>query len=299
MDFKDLRENIESLIVETSEWIAKKSIYESSACIQKVQSLLNKLREMAENDVQQRAVKRLSDDVEYSAEKIDDILSKREAGKSEDGNIAFKCNWNDKRYKAPCSKKAYEFNINQGRAWCSSPDCECRKYNENVSIEDHPCYESIALKEMYFGAGWDHAGERKQPRHIYSVRQGRIAILTTRPPGTEEKDRLIIGCLFIDTVRDDPGAETKIYADKEKSIEIDYNNIKIKFWDFYKNAGDEKLVLWASGLFRYISDGTILNILRGVGEKYKNSGNDTRNLLNLIKYYEEIIFHKTVAIKKK
>ncbi|MBL7197643.1 MAG: hypothetical protein ISS47_06055 [Candidatus Omnitrophica bacterium] len=222
-------------------------------------------------------------------EKIDEILSKREAGKKEDGNVAFKCNWNDKHYRAPCSKKAYEFNISQGRAWCASPDCKCRKYNDEVAIEDHPCYESIALKEMYFGAGWDHTGERNQPRHIHSVREGRMAILTTRPPGSEEKDRLIIGCLYIDRTQDDPGAETKIYADKEKSLEMDYDKIKIKFWDYYKNPVAKDLILWASGLFRYITDGTVLNILKGIGEKYKNSGRDTAKIIELIKYYEQIV----------
>lgn len=296
MDFLKLREKIEQLTEEIQEWINEKSILESSRRIQQAQELLTKLRKISENDVQERAVSRLTDDLEYLAEKIDDILSKREAGKKEDGNIAFKCNWNDKHYKAPCSKKGYEFNINQGRAWCSSPDCECRDY-DSATINDYPCYESIALKEMYFGAGWDHAGERKQPRHIYSVRQGRMAILTTRLPRTEEKDRLIIGCIFIGVVQDDPGSETKIFGDKEKSIKIDYDHVKIKFWDYYKNAGDENLKLWASGLFRYITDRTVLDILKGVVEIYKNTSVDTKKIVALIKYYEEIIKNEK-AIKK-
>lgn len=292
MDFKELREKIENLIKETEEWISKKSILESSKRVEETQNLLIKLREIAENDVQERSVSRLTDELEYLSEKIDEILSKREAGKQEDGNVAFKCNWNDKHYKAPCSKKAYEFNINEGRAWCSSPGCKCRQYSTEVTIEDHPCYESIALKEMYFGAGWDHAGEKEQPRHIYSVREGRTAILTTRFPGTEEKDRLVIGCLYIKTIQDDPGAETKIYADKEKSIEVDYDEVKIRFWDHYKNANAANLILWASGLFRYITDETVLNILKGVGEKYKNASRDTNKVRNLIKHYEEIMQNK-------
>jgi hypothetical protein len=293
MDFRELREKIENIIEETKALIDKKSIFESSKSIEEAQNLILKLKEKAENDVQDRAVLRLASQLEYLAEEIDDILSKREAGKKEDGNVAFKCNWNDRRYAAACTQKAYEFNIDQGRAWCNSPECRCREYvNKIVTIEDHCCYESIALKEMYFGAGWDHTGERNQPRHIYSVRQGRMAILTTRPPGAEEKDRLIIGCLFIDKAQDDPGAETKIYGDREKSIVIDYDKIKIKFWDYYKNAGAPKLILWASGLFRYITDGTVLNILKGIGEKYKNSGEDVKRVLSFIKYYEEIVQKK-------
>ena len=296
MDFKYLREKIEKLISETEKWIEEKSIYESSKRIEEAQNLLAKLREIAENDeIQQRSVLRLTDELEYLAEKIDNILSKREAGKKEDGNIAFKCNWNDKHYKAPCSKKVYEFNVNEGRAWCNSRECKCRKYNNEVTIDDYPCYESIALKEMFFGAGWDHSGERNQPRHIYSVRQGRMAILTTRPFHAEEKERLIIGCLCIEEVRDDLGAETKIYGNKEKSIEVDYDKVKVYFWDYYQNAGAKDLILWSSGLFRYITDETVLNMLKGIGEKYKNSGLNAEKVINLIKYYEEIIKSKKQA----
>lgn len=190
---------------------------------------LLKLRQLADGDIQNRVVTNRTFELESLARKVDEILSKREAGKREDGNIAFKCNWNDKNYKAPCSLAAYNFNLLQGRAWCSSPLCRCRDYTDDVSLGNHPCYESIALKEMFFGAGWDHKGERNQPRHIHSVRQGRMAILTTRPPSAAEEDRLIIGCLLIDSVVDDPGEETKIYGDASKSLEVDYNEIKVKF----------------------------------------------------------------------
>lgn len=289
MDFKDLREKIENLISDIDKWIAEKSVYESSSRLREAESLFNGLSKIAENDVQRRSIARLEEELGRISEKIKDIRSKREEGKAEDGNIAFKCNWNDKHYKAPCSKKAYEFNIKEGRAWCSSPDCKCRQYKEKVSMEDHPCYESIALKEMYFGAGWDHTGERYQPRHIYSVRQDRMAILTTRPPGNEEKDRLIIGCLYINEVRDDPGAETKIYSDREKSIEVDYDNIKVRFWDYYKNTGDEDLKLWSSGLFRYIADETVLNMLNGINNKYERAHKNIKKMHNLIEHYEKII----------
>ncbi len=294
MNFKDLREKIENLILEIEKWIEEKSIFESSKKLEEAQKLLMNLREVTDNDIQERSVLRLTNELEYLSENIDEILSKREAGKKEDGNVAFKCNWNDKHYKAPCSKKAYEFNISQGRAWCSSSECRCRQYDDEVTIKDHPCYESISLKEMYFGAGWDHTSERTQPRHIYSVRRGRMAILTTRPPGAEEKDRLIIGCLYLKAIQDDPGEETKIYGDKEKSIEVDYDKVKVKFWDYYKNAGAEDLKLWASGLFRYITDETVLHILKGIGEKYKNIGKDTKKVINLINYYEDIIRSKKI-----
>jgi len=287
-DFKKLRESIDSVIGDIKTWIKKKSISESMQRIEKANDILKKLKQLADGDIQSRVVLNRTFELESLAGKIDDILTKREAGKREDGNIAFKCNWNDKYYKAPCSSNAYNFNLSQGRAWCSSPSCKCREFTSEVSLKNHPCYESIALKEMFFGAGWDHTGERNQPRHIHSARIGRMAILTTRPPGADESDRIIIGCLLIKNVIDDPGKETMIYGDRTKSIEIDYDAVKIKFWDYYKNAGDENLILWASGLFRYISDETVLNILKGIGEQYKNTGRDVSNIIDLIRHYEDL-----------
>jgi hypothetical protein len=287
-DFRELRENIDSLIDEIKSWIKKKSISESMQRIEKANEQLIRLKQLSDGEIQNRVVLNRTFELESLARKVDEILSKREAGKKENGNIALKCNWNDKYYKAPCSLKAYDFNLLQGRAWCSSPLSKCREFTDEVSLNHHPCYESIALKEMYFGTGWDHTGEKIQPRHIYSARRGRMALLTTRPPGADEKDRLIIGCLFIKNVADDPGEETKIYGDRTKSIEIDYDEVKVKFWDYYKNAGAEDLILWASGLFRYISDETVLNVLKGIGEKYKNSGRDVAKIIELIRYYEEL-----------
>ncbi len=83
-----------------------------------------------------------------------------------------------------------------------------------------------------------------------------------------------------------------IYGDRTKSLEIDYDAVKIKFWDYYKNAGDEKLILWASGLFRYISDETVLNILKGIGEQYKNSERDVSEIIELIRHYEGLLNKK-------
>jgi len=293
--FRELRDKIESLLKEIEECIKKKNIFESSKRIEVARNYLIELRKEkeTEKEVDKTIERRLTGLIEYWAVKIDDTLSKREAGKKEDGNIAFKCNWNDMYYKAVCSEEAYKFNIGEGKAWCNISEGKCREYiNKELSMKNPPCYESIALKGMYFGAGWDHTGEIEKPRHIHSTREGRMAMLTTRPPGTEEKDRLVIGCLYISKVIDDPGKETIIYGDKEKSIEVDYDEIKVKFWKYYNNPGAPDQILWASGLFRYISDETVLNILKDIGEKYKNSNRNTNNIIDLIMYYEEIIKNK-------
>lgn len=291
-EFIELREKIDNLIEETKLWVKKRSIHESYKRLESSNELLIKLKNIAGGDIQERVVLNRTYELERLAKQVDEILSKREAGKKEDGNIAFKCNWNDKYYKAPCSSDAYSFNIQQGRAWCSLSVNKCREFGREATLQSHPCYESIALKEMYFGAGWDHSEERQQPRHIQSAKIGRMAILTTRPPGAEEAERLVIGCLLIKSVRDDPGEETIIVGDKTKSLEVDYNGVKVRFWDYYKNPEAEDVILWASGLFRYVTDATLLNILKGIGEKYKNLSRDVRKIVELVGYYEAIISKK-------
>lgn len=291
--FGNTREQIEKHNEAVRLFIKKKSITKATEEIEKSKDLLIALKDIAKShDEPEPTVSRLTNELEYLAEKIDGLLSKREAGKMEDGNIAFKCNWNDKFYKAPCSSEAYEFNIQEGRAWCSSPLSKCREFIGESNLYNHPCYESIALKEMYFGAGWDHTRDKVQPRHIHSAKVSRLAILTTRPPGAEEKDRLIIGCLYIKGVQDDTNEETKIYGDKTRSFEIDYNKIKVKFWDYYKNEGAEDLILWASGLFRYVSDGTVLSILKGIEKQYKHNDRDIAKIDELIRHYEALINKK-------
>lgn len=167
-NFKELRENIDSLINEVKLWIKKKSISESMQRLEKANQQLIKLKQLSDGEIQNRVVSNRTLELESLARRVDEILSKREAGKKEDGNIALKCNWNDKYYKAPCSLTAYNFNLSEGKAWCSSPLSKCREFTDEVSLKHHPCYESIALKEMYFGAGWDHTGE-KTSRGIYTV----------------------------------------------------------------------------------------------------------------------------------
>ncbi|KAF0143193.1 MAG: hypothetical protein FD156_2796 [Nitrospirae bacterium] len=291
--FGNTREQIEKHNEAARSFIEKKSIIKATEEIEKSKNLLIELKNIARShDEPEPTVSRLTSELEYLAIKIDELLSKREAGKKEGGNIAFKCNWNDKFYKEPCSLKAYEFNIHEGRAWCSSPLSKCREFIGEPTLDKHPCYESIALKEMYFGAGWDHTKDRVQPRHIHSAKVSRLAILTSRPPEAEEKDRLIIGCLYIKSVQDDHNEETKIYGDRTRSFEIDYNKIKVKFWDYYKNEGAEDLILWASGLFRYVSDGTVFSILKGIVKQYEHNGLDITKIDELIRHYEVLINKK-------
>jgi hypothetical protein len=292
MEFGDIREKIDNLIDEGKVCVKKKSILESRKRLEKAEEFFKLLKEKTQGDFQQKIITRMRHDLDILSNDIDDLLSKREAGKKEDGNIAFKCNWNDKGYKEICSIDAYTYNLVVGSSWCNSPDCDCQNFKGIATAERQPCYESIALKELFFGAGWDHTGGEVRKRKLHHVREGRMALLTTRLPFSDEKDRIIISCLLIDRVEDDPGEETKVYGNKDKSIIIDYDKYKFRFWDFYKNPNAPEVIFWGSGLVRYITDESVLNILKSIGERYRNDALDVSVIIDLIKHYEDIISKK-------
>jgi hypothetical protein len=284
--FKELREKIESLIIETQPRIKQKSINESSIRIEELRKLLLKLNGIAANETQKRSVFRLKQEIDILDVQVENIYSKREAGKKQDGNIAFKCNWNDKNYRAPCSEEAYNSNLIEGRSWCNHQSGACRNFNDEVTLEKNPCYESIALKEMYFGAGWDTSGPVIKYRKLHSVKTKRLAILTVRRPFTDENDRIIVGILYINRIIDDDGTETKIFGDKEKSMAIDLDKTNLKFWDYYKNPNAEDKIFWGTGLVRYISNGTVLGILNDMNKKFSRNGTDNNIVNQLINHYE-------------
>ncbi len=71
------------------------------------------------NYIQVRIFQNRTSQIERLKHKIDDGLRRRDAGKKEDGNIAFKCNWNDKGYKGVCSDEVYEQNRKSLRSECA------------------------------------------------------------------------------------------------------------------------------------------------------------------------------------
>lgn len=190
-------------------------------------------------------------------EKIENGLLRKEKGKKEDGNLAFKCNWNDRGYRGVCSDTAYDYNKSKLVPWCTYSSC--RQY---ISFKEVPldcCYESRALIDCSFGAGWDQDKCKGiRPRKIKSARKGKIALLTAIPPNTA--DRLVIGAFLMKDIDEDAGKETIILGDKDFMLD-DMLRYNIKFWDFHKNPVNPKSTAWATGLFRYVSDVAVLGIL--------------------------------------
>lgn len=203
-------------------------------------------------------------------EKIDNGLLRKEKGKKWDGNLAFKCNWNDRGYKGVCSETAYNYNKSKLSFWC--PYSSCRQY---VSFKEVPldcCYEARALIDCSFGAGWDQEkGKGKRPRKIKSAREGKIALLTTIPPNTA--DRLVFGAFLIKDINDDADEATIILGDKDFVLD-DMLKYNIKLWDFHKNPVNPESTAFARGLFRYVSDVAVLGILGQYISRKESCGQD-------------------------
>jgi len=200
----------------------------------------------------------------------------------EEDNAVFKCNWNDAGWKGICSKKAREFNVLKKHAWC----CDCTNNCQDLIDKNEkgfPCMESKLFVEFYISPGDYLKGERKHDeKHIRGISKGKIAFLTTLSPEIEEKDRYFIGLLDIERVED----ERHIYGNKQTSIIIP-ENIKIKFWNYFKNEDNSKK--WSSGLFRYINDAQALQILLDLKKafsKLEGFEKEKSNLDVLIKRYK-------------
>lgn len=193
-------------------------------------------------------------------------------------NIAFKCTYNNGGqglyvgFNGTCSDEVIKMNIKNGRSWCGSKQCACRKYYENgfrgkAPIE--PCYESRLFKNWEYGAGWDHSGKRGNvPRYIRKTEIGKIAIITTRFPGDNEENRRIVGLYKIgDIYLDD---DTMVKADEDYTIKIPLEEAKeLYFWDYYRNEKDN-LCSWYQGLFRYLTDEQVAQILRDARQTIKS-----------------------------
>lgn len=211
------------------------------------------------------------------------------------GNLAFKCNYNDRGYQDVCSDKIYLYNKSIGKVWCCDPKNRCRDFSKDkLNLEDitslnpdqFPCYESCIFITYTMGAGVRHRGDKYgEPFIIRNAEVGKLAFLTTREPYADESQRYIFGFLHIRKIDFcDIGKEPisgfrsqYIFGYPETSLKID-NRIKLKFWDYYKNERNPELFHWGTGLFRYLSDETTLKILYALRDEYKRIRGENRDL---------------------
>lgn len=285
MVFKDISIALTNKVDRIQQLVAGLRYQEAENELSIAEQLLTELQAAmnSSNMTQRQILQHRKIDMNVLFRKVEDGLQRREAGKKEDGNIAFKCNWNDKGYKGVCSDEAYQHNFRYGGPWCTNQHGKCRHSVDCDPVPEDICYEARALIDCKFGAGWDHdqygnailGGERK----IRSARKGKMALLTTIPPGSS--DRLVVGAFLIDKVLDDPRVETFIVGDRNFALD-DILPYTIKLWDFHKNALNPSSTAWATGLFRYVSDVAVLGILEQYIHKKNSIGEDPTKAVDLL-----------------
>jgi hypothetical protein len=190
-------------------------------------------------------------------------------------NIMFQCSYNNggrgiyTGFDGTCSDEIIKWNIKKEHKWCKDKNCECMQYYKNGFKGKHPfspCYESRLFSEWRYGAGWNLT--RNGPRHINKTGIGKIAIITTLFPNDKEKDRKIVGIFKIGNIEND--TETMICADEYFRIKLPEEEAKeLYFWDYYKSENSDDFKL-GQGLFKYITDMQVTQILKDISETIKN-----------------------------
>jgi hypothetical protein len=216
------------------------------------------------------------------------ILTRPLALKIKDGNIAFKVIYNDSDWKNACSKDVANYNFKH-RTWCKiqSTDfnnCQNSKWKDLISKNiDYPCADSVALRNFSFYPGHYHGPKHNnEAKRCLGAKMNKIAIFTSKEPNANEMDRFIFAIGQIDEIITLKDAEFEtINCDKTTGLYFLKNN-KPKFWKYYKNPNTDRIA-WNTGLFRYVEDGIVRNIL----EDLLNSNSLTNNEIKNAKYLLE------------
>lgn len=157
-----------------------------------------------------------------------------------DGNVAFKCAWNDAGYKGKCST-------------CPNANPSCAQRWIHITPQD--CWE----RHIFEPGRWDFGvGENK---HINYAREDKVAIFTAKKPFSDHKS--VFGVARIKNIKKEvqypaippypAGWVDMIVIDPELSIAIP-NFIDISFEEFYQTR-------WSQGLFRYLPNDVVKKIL--------------------------------------
>lgn len=223
-------------------------------------------------------------------------------------NLAFKLNYCDGGasedsigYKGVCSDDMIRYNIEKAkRSWCSYEGCPCKQYHDGLITREEldqkmddggfTCYESIALSNWIAHAGTNLRGENEgKARRLPNAQRGSLAVLTTRYPGDNEKDRIIVGVFIIDAAFEgDDSEEGTVSARSKYKIEIRKSETKaLRFWNYYKNEGTPESIRWGTGLYRFLKDEDALRLLEDiVKEKYGKE--DYGLAVDILNYYKEL-----------
>lgn len=237
------------------------------------------------------------------------VKSKNEGGRHSKGskakassknNIAFKCNYCDGGsskeavgYKGVCSDKTMKYNINVAKhVWCKQSENMCWKYlRGKISREEvngfyeatksqfskSVCYESQMLEIWNAGAGVTQNGEDKgKPMALRNAKANSLALLTTKLPYADDKERFIFAVFLIDeNYEGDSREEGYVAANPKYRIQLSLDEAqKLKFWDYYFNPNKPERIVFGSGLHRYLTDVQAAQVLNKICEIKKGTSEE-------------------------
>ena len=219
-----------------------------------------------------------------------------------DGNIAFKVTYVDKLWCGVCSDKLYQENCfgKFKKTFCAlqasnKVSCRSEVYSDLtekiIAGKEYmaPCYDSTALTGVFSPAVSHGPVNDGLPHRCLEAKVGKLALFTSREPGTAEDSRFVFMIA--------PIARIDILQDKTEEFVCDINqavlfvNLKElldvsdrpKFWDFYRNKNNPERIAWNTGLFRYMNDRICHNVLaETVNGKYKVSNESLANAKKLL-----------------
>lgn len=209
-----------------------------------------------------------------------------------DGNVAFKVTYNDKNWSGICSPNVADFNF-KNRTWCkiqSEFSYNCQSYSdEDFDKDNHPCMDSVALLNLTFYPGTFRGKKRNdEPMRAINVKLGKIALFTSREPGTQENERFIFAIAQINNISEEFFSSERpnelFHCDKNSAV-IFNNNFRPKFWNYYRNP-NTNLEKWNTGLIRYISDMQVINLLKDLSEDKRLTNKQRENTIKLLRIYE-------------
>lgn len=196
-------------------------------------------------------------------------------------NLAFKITFCDGQkgsdtqhigFQGLCSKQQINENCKgTGRRWCQNPDCACRQYFQNKITynqlqwewaDSGICMESRLLIDWTARAEYSW-GNIVQPRAIRNAENGKLAVLTTRFPGSDESERKIFAVFIITDLSEIDGDRCgEVYAHAKYRIELSKSEAEqINYWDFYHNENNPSAKRWGQGIFRYMYDDSCAELL--------------------------------------
>lgn len=194
-----------------------------------------------------------------------------------DGNVAFKCTYHDgglardgfDGFAGTCSNENIRHNVRSGRSWCSHEECGCRQFFDadfRSRRPKLPCYESEIFTKWQFGSGYYGRGDRAgSPIPMMGARRGKVALLTTRRPDhTREHDRVVFGIFKIKGIEEEESRGTIVRGDRKWSLRLP-GDVDLKLWIFKEGDPD-----WRMGLFRYVSDQEVCDLLHALDRRLRS-----------------------------